>query len=101
MSIIAQFQDDLAALDLQRRCCRLASRMSRDVVDAFLENQEHLATDFGVDPHVLIRSGGVEVELNVARRQAIAGKPSHPVRQIDNVVALGIHRPNNIAHRFN
>jgi len=74
--------------------------MPGDVVDGFLKNEKDLATDFRVNSDVLIRRRRVEVELDVARGQTIVAKSSHPVRQVDNVVAFGIHRPDNIAHRF-
>src|SRR5947207_15660514 len=43
MTVILQSQDDRSALDLQRRCGRLASRMPRDVVYSFLLNQKDFA----------------------------------------------------------
>ena len=46
--------------------------MPRNVVDAFLKNEKDLAPYIGVNLTVLIRFGRVEVELYVARRQAIA-----------------------------
>src|ERR1700694_6050047 len=86
MTVVLQFQNDRAALDLQFSCGGLASRMSRDVVYPFLENQKDFATDLGVNPGVLIGQRRVEVKLDVARRQPVARKSSPPWRPVDNVV---------------
>ena len=100
MPIIAQLQNDRAALDLQRGLDRLASRMSRNVVDAFFENQKHLATRFGIDLHFVIRVRRMEVKLDVARRQTVARKAAHPVGEIDDVVAFRVDCPDDVAHRL-
>ena len=98
MPVVAQLQNDRAALNLQRGIDRFASRMSRDVVDAFFENQKDLATRFGIDLHFVIGIRRVEVKLDVARGQAVAGKAAHPVRQIDEVIAFGVDCPDDVAH---
>src|SRR2546423_1462939 len=64
--------------------------MSGNVVDAFFENQKHLATRFGIDLHFVIWVRRMEMKLDVARRQTVARKSSHPASEIDDGVELTI-----------
>src|SRR5947207_5590971 len=99
-AIVFQLEDYLPTLDPERCFCNPASGVARDVIDTFLENQEDLAPHLGIYLHILIRHRSVQMKLDVPFGQAVVGKAAHSVREVNYIVALGIHGPDNVAHGF-
>src|SRR5258708_4946862 len=77
----------------------LASRVTHDVVDAFLENQKDLTTNIRAKFHVP-GFGLLKAKLNIARSEELAGESPHALGEIAEMVLAGINRPNDIAHRI-
>src|SRR5215468_1990254 len=64
-SIVFQRKDDQASLDPQLGVGARARGVSRNVVDAFFENEEDFAANVSADAHVAIQIGRVQMKLNV------------------------------------
>ena len=75
-----------------------AFRMPQNVVDALFEDQEHLPAHVSPHFHCAIRMLRIEEHLNVAGAKDIVGKPSHLLRHVADSVAIGINRPDEVAH---
>src|SRR5262249_13953004 len=72
--------------------------MADDVVDRLLEDQEDLASH--IRPHLQaplpLRSA--ESKLDAARGEHVAGESPHALREVAQLVALGVDDPNDVAH---
>jgi hypothetical protein len=79
MAVVFQFQDYRSSLNFQRGFGCLASRVSRDIVNAFLKNQKYFSSHFRAELYIMIWVWRIKVKLNVASSESVAGKSSHSV----------------------
>ena len=68
---------------------------------SFFENQKELSAQVSTKGHVWRGIGKAKSKLNSARRENIAGKVTHPLRQIAETISFRIDCPDNVAHRIN
>jgi len=78
----------------------LATGVTHDVVDAFFEDQKDLTANISAQFHVLGLGPLLEAKFDIARGEDLAGESPHPLRQIAEMVFMGINRPNDVAHRI-
>src|SRR5215475_13080737 len=74
--------------------------MANQVVKALFENEKDFPADVGAQPDILSHVRRPKLKTDIARGEALAGKESHSLHQIPQVVFLGIDRPDDIAHRI-
>lgn len=76
-----------------------APRMSNNIVDGFLKNQEDVTAHFRTESQVSVSFRRVELEFDIAVREDVAGEASHATGQINQPVSLWIDRPDDVSHR--
>src|ERR1700730_9822321 len=72
--------------------------MLQDIVNAFFKDQEDLSSEVGAKRHIMVSYRRLKLQHDSARRQHVAGKSPHTLREIAEMILLGINRPDDIAH---
>lgn len=99
-AVVRHRQGQPAPFDIEVNVDERASRVPDRIVQALLENEVRLATLVGVHRHVAIRSGSTESEAHVPRVEKVGGEPAHPLDDVAELVAHGVDRPDDVAHRI-
>src|ERR1043165_10243658 len=74
--------------------------MTNDVVDGLFEDQKNFAPEVCSDFQVEVIVGRVKTKFYIASGQNVIRKPSHPAREIAEVVSLRVDGPDNVTHRI-
>jgi len=75
-----------------------AGRVAHSIVDAFLEDQKDLPSEFRPKTQTPAVVGSLKGELNIAGHEHLTGKLSHAPDQIVEAVFLRVDSPDDIAH---
>ena len=76
-----------------------ACRMLHHVVDGLLEDEEHVAAHVCDHGDVVVGSRCAKPEGNLACGTDIADEVPHALRQIAEMILVGVNRPHDVAHR--
>src|SRR6516165_10699485 len=98
-AVVIQPQHELSSLDPKIADDAGGSGVANDVVDAFLENQEHLTSHVRIEPHFRIDAGSIEMEVNIPTAKHLAGELPHALGQAPQPVFARTDGPDDVAHR--
>src|SRR5215831_7957830 len=98
-AVVRQPQHELSSLDPKIADDARRTGVANDVVDAFLENQEHLTPHVRIEPHFHFDAGGIEMEINIPTAKHLAGELPHALGQAPKPVLARTDGPHDVAHR--
>src|SRR6185503_16149206 len=78
--------------------CR-AIAMTNNVIQGFLEDEQHIAAYVSSEPQIRVWIRRLELVFYLPAREDFAGKPSHAVDQICQMIALRVDSPDYVSHR--
>src|SRR5262245_18384643 len=96
-AIIHDSQVEPGVFEPQFDADRRTFTVTRNVIQGFLENQQHVAADVGSD--ALIRLRRLALLFYVPATEDFAGKPSHAVDEIRQMISFWIDCPDYVSHR--
>ena len=73
--------------------------MTRRIIDRFLEDQKKIAPNIDAEPEILLFARSLKRQLDVARGELLLSFPAHAAHEIDQVIALRVDGPDDVAHR--
>src|SRR5437870_4177373 len=73
-------------------------RVSHYVVDSLFKDQKDLAAHIGAEIQIALGVGRFKLKVDIARRQYVARKTSHSLRQVGQVILMRIDGPHDITH---
>src|SRR5579871_248173 len=100
VAVVAHPEHQPIALRFEVSIYLRAAGVADDVMNAFLEYKENLASRVHAqfDPSRALRS--MKIKLDVAGNQNVASELAYMLREITQPVFVRIHRPDDFAHRI-